>query len=449
MIFRRITWFIFVLVVLPGKLVIGQENGSVSGLVTDSVSGEPLLAVSVIVDRRSGTITNLNGAFTLSLDPGEYLIEFSYLGYSDQQEQISIKAGERIRLEIRMKVSSKLLDEVVVSAGKYEQKLSEVTVSMEVIKARQLSSQNITSLDMILERTPGISILDGQPSIRGGSGFSYGAGSRVLMLVDDLPMLSADAGDIKWNYMPVENLGQVEVIKGASSVLYGSSALNGVINLRTRIPGNEPATEISLFGGTFMNPARRELIWWDRQPLFAGGSFSHLRKAGNLDISLGANYFKDEGYREGGYENRIRGNLGLRYRSEKVQGLSFGLSTSAMYIDQSNFLLWQDADSGAYRQNPESIGELTGHRYNVDPYVEYSTPGGDKHSLKTRLYSIGNQTVNKEQTSNSKLWYAEYRYLKRFRSRTRWTSGVSFSRNGLIRYRGPDRLSLISFKLSS
>ncbi len=47
--------------------------------------------------------------------------------------------------------------------------------------------------------------------------------------------------------MPVENVNQVEIIKGASSVLYGSSALNGVINLRTRFPGNEPRTEVTLF----------------------------------------------------------------------------------------------------------------------------------------------------------------------------------------------------------
>ena len=124
---------------------------------------------------------------------------------------------------------------------------------------------------MILEKTSGISILDGQPSIRGGSGFSYGVGSRVLMLVDDLPMISADAGDIKWNYMPVENVNQVEVIKGASSVLYGSSALNGVINLRTRFPGNDPQTEVTLFGGAYMNPERKELVWWDRTALFTEG----------------------------------------------------------------------------------------------------------------------------------------------------------------------------------
>jgi iron complex outermembrane receptor protein len=189
---------------------------------------------------------------------------------------------------------------------------------------------------------------------------------------------------------------------------------------------------VTLFGGAFMNPARRELIWRDTRPFFAGGSFSHLRKIGNLDVSLGGNYFKDEGYREGDYENRIRGNLGLRYRFANIQGLSVGLAASAMYLDQSDFLLWQDADSGAYLQNPESMTPFTGYRYNIDPSVEYTTGGGSRHSLKTRLYSVENTTINADRNSASKLWYAEYRYLKRFRSQIRWTSGVSFSRNIII-----------------
>lgn len=384
------------------------------------------------VDRRSGTTTDLEGTFSLTLEAGEHLLEFSYMGYSDQQKELTLGEGEMIHLEIKMSRSSRMLDEVVVSAGKYEQKLSEVTVSLELIKPHQLSNQNISSLDMILEKTPGISILDGQPSIRGGSGFSYGVGSRVLMLVDDLPMISADAGDIKWNYMPVENLGQVEVIKGASSVLYGSSALNGVINLKTRTPDIDPKTEVTLFGGAYLNPARRELVWWDRAPLFAGTSFSHLRKIGNLDLSLGGNFFKDEGYREGDYETRGRGNLGLKYRFAKVQGLTLGLAASGMITDQSDFLLWQDAGSGAYLQNPESKTPLKGNRYNIDPALEYLTERGNKHSLKTRLYSVGNATINDERSSASKLWYMEYRYLKRFRARTNWTSGISFSRNTVL-----------------
>lgn len=391
-----------------------------------------MVAVNISVDSGTGTATALNGHYILNLDTGRYSIVFSYLGYEGQRYEIEIEEGVDFELNVALVAGSKMLEEVVISAGKYEQKLSEVTISMEVIKPYQLVNQNIVSLDLILEKTPGISILDGQPSIRGGSGFSYGAGSRVLMLVDDLPMLSADAGDVKWSYLPVENLNQVEVIKGASSVLYGSSALNGVVNLRTRFPGSEPATEIILYGGAVMNPARKELIWWDRQPLVVGGSFSHLRKIGNLDLSLGGNYYKDEGYREGEYENRIRGNIGLRYRSKKVEGLSAGLNISAMYVDKSDFLLWQDADSGAFRQPPASLTPLTGNRYNIDPYVEYSSRKGNKHSLKTRLYSVENIFEDEAKDNASKLWYAEYRYLKRFRSQTRWTSGLSFTRSSVI-----------------
>ena len=65
-------------------------------------------------------------------------------------------------------------------------------------------------------------MVDGEPQIRSGSGFSYGAGSRVMVMVDDLPVLSGDAG--RPTASSFENLEQIEVIKGASSVLYGSAA---------------------------------------------------------------------------------------------------------------------------------------------------------------------------------------------------------------------------------
>ena len=420
-------WFL-----LCGALLLGQQKGTVEGVVRDVKTGQPMVAVNISADRRSGTISDQQGAYLLRLNPGEHQIEFYYVGYKGVSKKLTVTAGETITLDIGMEISSRMIDEVVVSAGKYEQKLSDVTVSLEVIKPYQLSNQNISSLDMILEKTPGISILDGQPSIRGGSGFSYGVGSRVLMLVDDVPMISGDAGDIKWNYMPVENLNQVEVIKGASSVLYGSSALNGVINLRTKFPGNEPSTEITAFGGVRMDPRRKELIWWERQPLFAGASFSHLRKAGNLDLSVGGNYYTDEGYREYDYEHRIRGNLALRYIFKNIRGLSAGVSSSGMYIDQCDFLLWANADSGAFRQRPETTAPLTGHRYNIDPYIEYFTANGDKHSLKTRLYSVGNATLDVKKSSFTKVWYAEYRFLKKFRNLANWTSGASFSRNTVL-----------------
>jgi outer membrane receptor protein involved in Fe transport len=429
---KHINALAVILFTISLNAVNGQERGVVRGLVLDDASGNPMLAVNISADRRTGTSSEDDGRFVLDLSIGKHTIEFFYVGYEMVRKEVNVLEGDQTYLEIRLKVKSRMLDEVVVSAGKYEQKISDVTVSLEVIKPHQLSNQNIVSLDMILEKTSGISILDGQPSIRGGSGFSYGVGSRVLMLVDDLPMISADAGDIKWDYMPVENLNQIEVIKGASSVLYGSSALNGAINLRTRFPGNEPQTEITLFGGVYMDPRRKEMVWWEKNPLMRGVSASHLRKIGNLDLSVGGNYFKDEGYRTGDYSHRIRGNLGLRYRFKKIERLSVGLSVSGMYLDQADFLLWQDADSGIYIQNPSTVIQLTGYRYNIDPYIEYFTESGNKHSLKTRLYSVGNATLDEAKNSFSKLWYSEYRYLKKFGTSTNWTSGMTFTRNTIL-----------------
>ena len=57
-----------------------------------------------------------------------------------------------------------------------------------------------------------------------------------MVLVDDMPLISGDAGQVQWKLIATENINQVEVIKGASSALYGSSALNGVINIRTAFP---------------------------------------------------------------------------------------------------------------------------------------------------------------------------------------------------------------------
>jgi outer membrane cobalamin receptor len=421
---RLITVIFFLSLFFP---LSGQDKAVIRGKVTDQSDGQPMAAVNITVDDRLGTATDSAGSYRLALLPGQYRITFSFIGYETLVKAVHAVAGETADLNVQMKPGTRVLDEVVVSAGRYEQKLSEVTVSMEVVKASQLTNQNITSLDMILQKTSGINILDGQPSIRGGSGYSYGAGSRVLMMVDDIPMIAGDAGDVKWNYLPVENINQVEVVKGASSVLYGSSALNGVIHLRNRFPGNEPETEITVFGGGYLKPMRKELVWWDRLPVFGGATFAHLRKIGNLDVMASGNYFQDNGYREKEWEKRGRANLNLRYRFKKIPGLVAGASGSLMFIDASDFLLWQDADSGAFRQNPVAYAPFSGIRYHVDPYVEYLTGKGGKHTLKTRIFTLGNVNDDSTKNSHSRTLYADYRYQKNFRNGFVWSSGSSIT----------------------
>ena len=214
----------------PGIL---HAQNVVKGRVSDRQSGEALPEVYVIYGKGLGTIADENGSYSFMPEPGTITVEFKYVGYRSQTRVITVTAGEVYELDVEMEPEAQLIDQIVVSADRMEQKRSELTVSMDVIKSEYIYRTHITDAQELITKTPGIEVLDGQASIRGGSGFSYGAGSRVLALVDGLPMMSADAGNIKWQFLPLESLAQVEIIKGASSVLYGSSALNGVINFRT------------------------------------------------------------------------------------------------------------------------------------------------------------------------------------------------------------------------
>ena len=95
---------------------------------------------------------------------------------------------------------------VVVSAGRFEQKIEEITVSMEVVKPALIENKNTTNIQTAVDQIPGVNITDGQANIRGGSGWSYGAGTRVEVLDDDMPLISGDAGQVQWKLIATENI---------------------------------------------------------------------------------------------------------------------------------------------------------------------------------------------------------------------------------------------------
>jgi len=403
-----------------------QKTAVITGRITDSLSREPLIGAGVILADRTGTISDNEGVYLINVIGERIAITYRYLGYESKKLIIDIGNRDTVYFDVQLKQSYTMLDVIVVSAGKYEQKLSEVMVSMDIIKTARIDHTNAITLESVIRQTPGVDVMDGQPSIRGGSGYSYGAGSRVLVLIDDLPLISADAGDIKWDYLPVENISQIEIIKGASSVLYGSSALNGVFNIRTAYSTGKPETRVSIFNGVYLNPHRKELAWWDRNPLFAGVSFSHSRKINNMDLVAGANLFMDEGYRENENEKRARFNINLNYRNPKISGMSYGFNLNSMILQKTDFLIWLNADSGAYRQTPEAVSALNGSRFNVDPYLIYYGKNGSQHSLRTRFFHVNNDFPEVPDKNNrAELLYGEYKFHRKFGQRFDWTSGLS------------------------
>ncbi|HPJ60906.1 MAG TPA: TonB-dependent receptor plug domain-containing protein, partial [Bacteroidales bacterium] len=229
-------------------------TGTLRGRVTDRSTGEPLAGVYVIYGKNRGLTTESDGTYVIPGISGEVTVTFQLIGYRTFSVDVTIVEGETVVLDVVLETAVHEIDQVVVSASRTEQRIAELSVSMEIIKASFLKDNHISDAQELINKTPGIEIMDGQASVRGGSGFSYGAGSRVLALIDGLPMVAADAGNIKWQFLPLENLSQVEIIKGASSVLYGSSALNGVINFRTADAANIPKTQFYTEYGIFGNP---------------------------------------------------------------------------------------------------------------------------------------------------------------------------------------------------
>ncbi|MFH2094450.1 MAG: TonB-dependent receptor [Bacteroidota bacterium] len=406
-----------------------SQKAVIMGKISDAVENEPLFNVSIVSSAKEGTTTDYDGNYRLEITPGKQTISFYYIGYKTIEKEISVTGGQEMTIDLKMEVEAEVISEVVVSAGKFEQRLSDVTVSMEVMKPAQIDNLNTTRMDDAINYLPGVEIVDTQPSIRGGSGYSFGAGSRVMLLVDDMPLIAPDAGDIKWNFLAMENLSQIEVIKGASSALFGSSAMNGVINIRTAFPKAEPETKLLLYSGIYMNPGREEIIWWgDRQPVFTGANFYHGRKIGQFDVIAAGHVFNNEGYRTGEFEERARFNTNLRYRFKKIKGLTTGVNANFMYHDKGDFFMWSDDTTGTLVQPGSAAAPVEGKRINIDPYITFITEKGDKNSLRTRYYFVENMfRTDTAKDSRGDQYYGEYQYQKNYQNNFHWTSGIAIT----------------------
>jgi len=429
----------YLLILILNFIYYENTAQTIQGTIIDENTNEALIGVNIILENGQGTSTDIFGKYTLKTQSGAQKIIFKYIGYEEITEEINLSNGEVTIIDLSLKNASKQLGTVVVSAGRFEQKIEEITVSMEVIKPSLIENKNTTNIQTAMDQIPGVNITDGQANIRGGSGWSYGAGTRVLVMVDDMPLISGDAGQAQWSLIATENINQVEVIKGASSALYGSSALNGVINIRTAFPSKKDIdknkiaipgyTKVNMHFGLIDKAKRAELNWSEEKRIFKGIEFLQAMQFGNLDLSLGGNIFKDDGYRKGEITDRKRFNINSTYKSEKIKGLSFGLNANLLSQSSGSQLIWNGLDSAYWPLNSETT-TTTGESYNIDPSVIYRK-GNNRHSLRTRYLNVVNNNLTNNidvgQSNSSKIYYADYQWQKNLKKiNLRITSGITY-----------------------
>jgi len=309
-----------------------------------------------------------------------------------------------------LREEASLLNSIVVSENKRETELKSATISLEIIQPELIENTAPTNLEQTIGRINGVQVIDNQPTIRSGSGWSYGAGSRVQVLIDGVPILSGDAGQPLWTFVPTEGVAGVEIIKGASSVIYGSSALNGVININTKNPSNKPYTQLSTSTGVYSLPKRQSLHYQgDKRNVVSNITGYHTGVYNGLGVTVGLNALNDEGYKMSDYDKRIRGTIGLR-KTFSEHNLICGINTTYQQGKSGSFLLWESYDLGYTVLDSGSTDNIV-NRLSVDPYVKWEK-GNFRNSLNSRYLKINNDVDNGDptidQSNSSNLIYAEY-----------------------------------------
>jgi len=410
------------------------QKGEIMGMITDKNTKEPLVGANIYIKHNMtvGTVSDLNGHYVLRCKPGHYTFVYSYTGKKTAEKEITVFADSTITVDVAMEIFSEQFKEVVIKAGKFDKKLEDQTVSMEVLKPRLIDSRNTTTIETALNMTPGLTILDEEPQIRGGSGFTFGVGSKVAVFIDNLPLMSGDNGKPDWSLIPIENIKQVEVVKGASSVLSGSAALSGAIYIRTAYPGLIPKTKVKVFTSMYDHPPAPASGWWSGINTGVGASFLHARKIndGYTDLVIGGFVLKEKNYigapKPGplvidttGIEDKdmvndkARFNFNFKHRARQVKGLSYGINGNFMYSKSSTALAWLDDTTHFYRAYPGAVLLGTHLTWYLDPFVSYYTGMGSKHTFTNRIFVSDNDLIN-DQSNKLFMLYNQYQYSKSF-----------------------------------
>ena len=403
------------------------------GAVWDASDGSALVAANVKDknDFTRGTISDQDGKFSMLLDPGTYTFIISFLGMEPATCTLTLLPGDTVERQFRLEPLWQELDEVEVRVSKFERPIEEITVSVQVLKPILIENKNTRNIKTLLDLTPGLNILDSEPQIRGGSGFTFGVGSKVAVLIDDMPMISGDAARPYWDLIPVENIEHVEVIKGASSVLSGTSALSGAIHIMTASPNKDPLTKFTVYSGFYSSPKDPSMKWWDDYPYIAGGSFIHTKKYGTVDLVVGGSADWDHGYLGAPVpgplvtdtvsdftdkqmrSRKYRFNFNLKKHARKFQGLNYGINGNFMRNSSPMVLAWLNDTDGFYRAYPGAVYLQDQFIFYLDPFINIYLKTGAKHSVKARILHNGSDMTN-NQSVYSTQFYADYQFKRSY-----------------------------------
>lgn len=233
---------------------VAQEKATVNGTVTTSKQPLPYASIQYM-NTEIGATADVNGAFTLTgLPAGKGAIKIRSVGYRTLTKEVNLRPGETLVLDVELLEDNLQLNEVVVSATRYELDRSESPVIVNVLGSKLFNATQSMALSEGLNFQPGVRVENNCQNC----GFTQvrlngleGAYSQIL--INSRPIFSALSSVYGLDQIPTNIVERVEVVRSGGSALYGSNAIAGTINIITREPVEntwQVASNFALVDGT-------------------------------------------------------------------------------------------------------------------------------------------------------------------------------------------------------
>lgn len=393
----RRTFFLIVFL-LSYSFVFSQGHILLRGYVLDEKNNEVVNSVSVKISGKDKflelkTETDLLGYYEFkNLPDGEYQLQLSRIGYKSKILDISLDNLEKRKLNISITPAEIEIEKINVTATKTEQTLQKTPSSINLVSSEEIQQKNKFTFDEVMQdiqgvtinRTSGINV--SALSIRGSSDVAGGGiGNRVLLLLDGRPSLTGDSKGALWSLIPVALIERTEVVKGAFSSLYGSSAIGGVVNVITKKPTYKPFTQINLSYG-FYEKLSDSLKFSDKLQKFQGVNLLHSNTVKKFSYLMNFDYKNNDGYSEITNYKFYSGLVKLSYDLLSNRDIELKIQYTN---SESGYPHYWRYDIGKYPEPYKTSPSYLGDRINketqsVDLYY-YSIPGA-KSKFSSRFY---------------------------------------------------------------
>jgi iron complex outermembrane receptor protein len=230
-----------------------QSNVQLAGIITDAKTGKPLGGASIFIhDIKLGTISENDGNYIIKKIPaGKYLVEVTYIGYATVIENVDIKSATTKNFLLQQAAVEQ--EAVTVTGVASATKVKQTPQPISIIKRADLLHTTSTNIiDALSKSVPGVTSLSTGPAISKPviRGLGY---NRVVVINDGIRQEGQQWGDEHGIEIDEFSIQKAEILKGPASLMYGSDAMAGVVNLMTNLPVEQGTIKGNILGSFIDN----------------------------------------------------------------------------------------------------------------------------------------------------------------------------------------------------